>query len=288
MVRIGAHVSASKSLDLVFDRGLEIGAQTIQFFVNSPRSWKTRVRTDREIALFQKKRNKQDIYPIVVHASYLYNLASDDEQLRKRSITGVINDLYLCDELGIDFYVIHPGKAKDQSEKKALENIKRSLEIIFSKISPDTVFLLETLAGQKGEIGKTTQELKELLSVIPEDKTGICVDTCHIFSAGYKINEEEGFKSYKEEVANLVGLEKVKIIHCNDSKTPFNSRKDRHQHIGEGYIGMKGFELFLNDSYFGTLPYIIETPKTGNYDQINMERLRRAIKYSKCVRSSAG
>ncbi len=280
MVRIGAHVSSSKALDLVFDRGKEIGAETIQFFLNSPRSWKTKIRTDKEIENFLNKKNSHNIYPVVVHASYLYNLASDDIDLRKKSIKGVIEDLILCDELDIDYYVIHPGKAKGLKDEKAIENIKKSLEEIFSKTNVKTIFLLETLAGQKGEIGKTTKELKELLSVIPEEKSGVCVDTCHIFSAGYKINTEEGFNNYKQEVETLIGLKKVKLIHCNDTKTPYNSKKDRHQHIGEGYIGIKGFEFFLNDSFFGKLPYIIETPKIGNYDQINMERLRKAIKYT--------
>ena len=280
MVRIGAHVSSSKALDLVFDRGKEIGAETIQFFLNSPRSWKIKIRTDKEIENFLNKKNSHNIYPVVVHASYLYNLASDDIDLRKKSIKGVIEDLILCDELEIDYYVIHPGKAKGLKDEKAIENIKKSLEEIFLKTNVKTIFLLETLAGQKGEIGKTTKELKELLSVIPEEKSGVCVDTCHIFSAGYKINTKEGFNNYKQEVETLIGLKKVKLIHCNDTKTPYNSKKDRHQHIGEGYIGIKGFEFFLNDSFFGKLPYIIETPKIGNYDQINMERLRKAIKYT--------
>ncbi|NPA52886.1 MAG: deoxyribonuclease IV [Aquificae bacterium] len=288
MVRIGAHVSSSKSLDLVFDRAIDIGADTIQFFLNSPRSWKTKTRTEQEIEDFHTKKNKYKIKPTVVHASYLYNLASEDKHLREKSIKGVINDLHLCEELDIDYYVIHPGKAKGQTEQQAIEHIKRSLDYIFSKTQTKTVFLLETLAGQKGEIGKTTQELKELLEAVPDQRAGICIDTCHIFSAGYRINTEEGFDAYKTELEALIGLDRVKLIHCNDSKTPFNSRKDRHQHIGEGYIGIKGFEIFLNDSYLGKLPYIIETPKVGNYDQINIEKLRKTVKYAQCVRSSNG
>ena len=123
---------------------------------------------------------------------------------------------------------------------------------------------------------------------MPENKSGVCVDTCHIFSAGYRINTEDGFEAYKSEFDSLLGLERIKVVHCNDSKTPFNSRKDRHQHIGEGSIGIKGFELFLTDEFFGNLPYIIETPKENNYDVINIERLRRIVEKSTCVRSSEG
>ncbi len=278
MVKIGTHVSSSKSLDLVFDRGKEISADTIQFFLSSPRSWKWKERTEEEKALFKKKREETGISPTVVHASYLFNLASKDKELRNKSIKGVINELKLCEELKIDFYVIHAGKSKGLDEKKAIKNIVDSVKIIFSEIElKHTTFLFETLAGQKGEIGKSIDELVNLLEPFEMEKTGVCLDTCHIYSAGYKINEEEGFYRYKEELDKKIGLENVCVIHCNDSKTPFNSRRDRHEHIGEGSIGLKGFQLFLNDDHFKKLPFILETPKEGNWDLINMERLRNLI-----------
>ena len=279
MVKIGTHVSSAKSLDLVFDRGKEIGADTIQFFVSSPRSWAWKERTEEEKTLFLQKREETGIQPVVVHASYLFNLASADENLRKKSINGVINELKLCEELRIDYYVIHAGKAKGQPEEQAIQNIIGSLKIVFSEVQlKNTTFLFETLAGQKGEIGKTTDEIVALIEPFPNIKTGVCLDTCHLYSAGYKINEEEKFFEYKEELKEKIGLEKVKVIHCNDSKTPFNSRRDRHEHIGEGSIGLKGFELFLNDEYFKNLPFILETPKEGDWDLINMERLKNLIK----------
>ncbi|WP_297456258.1 deoxyribonuclease IV [Persephonella sp.] len=279
MVKIGTHVSSAKSLDLVFDRGKEIGADTIQFFVSSPRSWAWKERTEEEKTLFLQKREETGIQPVVVHASYLFNLASADENLRKKSINGVINELKLCEELRIDYYVIHAGKAKGQPEEQAIQNIIESLKIVFSEVQlKNTTFLFETLAGQKGEIGKTTDEIVALMEPFPNIKTGVCLDTCHLYSAGYKINEEEKFFEYKEELKEKIGLEKVKVIHCNDSKTPFNSRRDRHEHIGEGSIGLKGFELFLNDEYFKNLPFILETPKEGDWDLINMERLKNLIK----------
>lgn len=279
MVKIGTHVSSSKSLDLVFDRAVEVGAQTIQFFVSSPRSWAWKERSQEELERFKEKREKTDISPIIVHSSYLFNLASLDDQLRKKSISGVINELKLCEKLNIDYYVIHAGKAKGQTEKEAIKNIIKSMEVILSEVElKKTVFLFETLAGQKGEIGKTTDELLNLIQPFYDKPLGICLDTCHLYSAGYKINDEEGFYSYKKELEEKIGLERVKVIHCNDSKTPFNSRRDRHEHIGEGSVGLKGFELFLNDEYFSNLPFILETPKSDNWDIINMERLRNLIK----------
>ena len=279
MVKLGAHVSSSKSLDLVFDRALEIGADTIQFFVRSPRAWAWKERSDIEKQAFLEKREKTGINPLVVHASYLFNLASEEQTLRQKSINGIIEELKLCEELGIQYYVIHAGKAKGQNEEKALDNILKAMEIIFENVSlKNTTFLVETLAGQKGEIGKTTQEIKALIQPFESENIGVCLDTCHIYSAGYKINEEKGFQDYKDEFNTLIGIDKIKVIHCNDSKTPFNSRKDRHEHIGKGSIGLKGFELFLNDEYFSKLPFILETPKQGNMDIVNMEKLRSLIK----------
>ena len=277
--KIGTHVSSSKSLDLVFDRGQEVDAETIQFFVRSPRSWAWKERTDEEKANFLDKKKNLSIFPLVVHASYLFNLASADKNLWKKSVNGVVEELILCEELGIEYYVIHAGKAKGQKTEVAIKNIIDGLKEVFSKINPqNTCFLIETLAGQQGEIGKTTEEIKTLME--PFEKyvnIGVCVDTCHIFAAGYPIHEEEGFFNYKKELEEIIGLEKIKVIHANDSKAPFNSHKDRHEHIGEGYIGLKAFEFFLNDDFFGKLPYILETPKVKDWDRINMERLKKLI-----------
>ncbi len=278
MVKIGTHVSSSKSLDLVFDRAKEVNASTIQFFLRSPRSWSWKERSEKELENFHLKKKSFGINPVIVHASYLFNLASADEALRQKSIDGVVQELKLCEELGIEYYVIHAGKAKNQPEEKAVKNIISSLEQIFKKVPlKNTTFLVETLAGQKGEIGKTTEEIKTLIKPFETENIGVCIDTCHIFAAGYKINEEDGFKSYKQELEKLIGLDRIKVIHCNDSKTPFNSRRDRHEHIGKGSIGLNGFKLFLNDPFFRTLPFILETPKSGNWDIININTLKSLI-----------
>ncbi len=278
MANIGTHVSSAKSIDLVFDRGKEVDATTIQFFLRSPRAWAWKEKGEKEKQLFLEKKEKFNIYPLVAHGSYLFNLASNNEELRQKSVQGMIEEISLCEELGIDYYVFHPGKAKDQTEEQGIENVIRSIEQIFSTITPkNTTVLFETLAGQKGELGKTTKELYTMMKPFLNENVGICLDTCHIYSAGYKINDEQGFEDYKKEIQEYFDLSIIKVIHCNDSKTPFNSHKDRHEHIGEGSIGYKGFELFLNDEYFSTLPYILETPKEGDWDKINMERLKSLI-----------
>ena len=278
MVNIGTHVSSSKSLDLVFERGVEVGASSIQFFVRSPRSWAWIERKDEEKQLFFEKREKYKIYPLVVHASYLFNLASFEEDLYKKSIEGVIQELKLCDELNIEYYVIHAGKSKGNPKEYAIGRILKAFEEVFSRLNlKNTTFLVETLAGQSGEVGSTLEEVYTLIKPFENVKIGVCVDTCHIFAAGYQINTEEGFNGFKKELSDYGLLEKTKVIHCNDSKTPCNSKKDRHEHIGKGYIGLEGFRLFLNDEDFSKLPFILETPKEGDMDKVNIDLLRSLI-----------
>jgi len=278
-MRLGTHVSSSKSLDMIFERAKEVNAETVQFFVRSPRMWAWKIRSDNEKSEFLRKKDIYDIKPLVVHASYLFNLASADRELWQKSVNGVVEELLLCEELGIEYYVIHAGKSKGQKLERAIQNILNGLEEIFNRVNlKNTTFLIETLAGQQGEVGKRTEEIKILMDPFEKyTNIGVCVDTCHIFAAGYKINDREGFLNYKKELDELIGLDKVKVIHVNDSKTPFNSRKDRHEHICKGYIGCKGFEYFLNDEYFSNLPFILETPKGGDWDLKNMETLKGLI-----------
>ena len=232
MVNIGTHVSSSKSLDLVFERGKEVGASSIQFFIRSPKSWALIERTDEEKERFLQKKNEYKIHPLVVHASYLFNLASFEEDLYKKSIESVIQELKLCEELKIDYYVIHAGKSKGKPKKDAIERILKAFEEIFSRVSlKNTTFLVETLAGQSGEVGATVEEVYTLIKPFEDTKIGVCLDTCHIFASGYKTNTKEGFNSFKRELINYGLLEKTKVLHCNDSKAPFNSKKDRHEHI---------------------------------------------------------
>lgn len=279
MVNIGTHVSSSKSLDLVFDRGKEIGAKSIQFFLRSPRSWNWIERKDKEKEIFLEKRKSSGINPVVVHASYLFNLASSDDELFSKSINSIIEELKLCEELKVDYYVIHAGKTKGKSKEFGIKRVISGLEKIFEKVDiKDTTFLIETLAGQSGEVGSTLEEINQLLEPFKSIKIGVCLDTCHIFASGYPIHTEEGFAFFKEILNKIVGLEKVKVIHCNDSKAPFNSHKDRHEHIGKGFIGLKGFEMFINDEFFKKVPFILETPKEGNMDIINMKTLYALVR----------
>ncbi len=274
MPSIGIHVSSAGGISKTFERAKELQAQCFQFFLRSPRSWQFKGISKEEILAFTELKKKWN-YPLMVHAPYLLNLASPDKNLREKSIQVFLEELKICDELRIEFYNFHPGTAKGISDDEGIKLVIDSLEKIFISYKPkNTTVLLENTAGEKGDIGKNLEELGIIISNFPEERIGVCIDTCHAFAYGYDIRDKRGFSQFKLSVEKTIGLERVKAIHANDSKVPLGARKDRHQHLGLGYIGNRGFALFLNDEYFSTLPYYLETPKEGNWDEINLKHLR--------------
>ena len=277
MALFGAHVSSAGSILKTFDRAKEINAEVFQFFLRSPRIWKWKGISQEEKEKFKEKLKKFK-NPVIVHSPYLLNLASANEELRRKSIDVFLEELKFCDEVGIHYYNFHPGTAKGISDKQGIRNVIKSLEEIFNEYTPEfTTVLLENTAGERGDIGKNFEELGEIIRNFEGIKIGICLDTCHAFAYGYEINKKEGFEKFLREVEK-VGIEKIKAIHANDSKVPLGSRKDRHEHIGKGYIGEEGFKNFLEHEYFSKLPYYIETPKEGNMDIVNLNKLRELSK----------
>lgn len=274
MAFFGAHVSSAGSILKTFDRAEEISAEVFQFFLRSPRVWRWK-EIDGETKKAFKEKLREFRNPVMVHAPYLLNLASPKAELRKRSIDVFIEELKFCDEVGIHYYNFHPGTATGITEEEGLENIIRSLEEIFSRYEPKrTCILLENTAGERGDLGKSFRELKIITEAFKGVNLGVCLDTCHAFAYGYELNTRRGFEVFKKEIENTVGLETIKAIHCNDSKVPLGGRKDRHEHIGKGFIGLEGFRNFLKDDYFSRLPYYLETPKEGNMDLVNLKILR--------------
>ncbi len=274
MALFGAHVSSAGSILNTFERAREIGAEVFQFFLRSPRVWRWNGVSNQLVKEFSL-RLKDFGKPVMVHAPYLLNLASPKEELRRRSVEVFVEELSFCDMAGIDFYNFHPGTAKGIDEDRALRNIILSLEEVLKRYEPKRTFvLLENTAGERGDMGKSFSELGRIISSFPGVRIGVCLDTCHAFAYGYEINTERGFSSFLLEIDRTVGLERIRAVHANDSKFPAGSRKDRHEHIGEGYIGFKGFENLLRHEHLGSLPYYIETPKVGDMDVVNLSRLR--------------
>ncbi len=274
MALFGAHVSAAGSVLETFSRAEELSAETFQFFLRSPRVWGWKGVSNKLVEEFRRRRSLF-CGPVAVHAPYLLNLASPDGDLRKRSVEVLVQELEFCNRAGVDFYVFHPGSATRADRREALRNVLLSLEEIFRLHEPEkTVLLVENTAGGGDTLGGSLEELGEIVSAFPDSRLGVCLDTCHAFAYRYRIDTETGFARFLKELERKVGLERVKLIHANDSRAPAGSKVDRHEHIGEGYIGPAGFANFLHHEYLSELPYCIETPKTDGMDRVNLRRLR--------------
>ncbi len=274
MALFGAHVSSAGSILKTFDRAKELSLDTFQFFLGSPRSWRRGLVSKKLVSEFRKMLEEFG-GPVIVHASYLINLGTKDESLRKRSVDLVVQDLTFCEEAGVHYYTLHPGRCSEADPEEGLDRIVRSLSEALSRVEPEhTMILLENTAGMRGDLGKTLEELGYILSRLGDQRVGVCIDTCHAFASGYPINTREGFEDFKRRLEYHVGLERVRLVHANDSRTPLGSRKDRHEHIGMGYIGEEGFRNFLKDPHFSRLPYCIETPMEGNMDAMNLKKLK--------------
>lgn len=275
---IGAHISTKGGLHTMFDRAAAIGATAAALFAKNSNQWKGKELTDDDCALFKAKRT---IKPLFTHASYLINLATTNAEFHRKSITAMIDELDRAERLGIDAVVLHPGAHMGAGTRAALDQIARSLDRIHATL-PDhkVVTLLETAAGQGSCVGCTFEELGRIRKLVDDRKrVGICFDTCHVFASGYEIRTPDGYEKTIEDLERHVGLRNVGLFHLNDSKQPLGSRVDRHQHIGEGEIGLEAFRLLLNDERFRGVPKLLETPKTveTESDRTNITRLRALL-----------
>ncbi len=281
--RVGFHISVSGGLFKSFERAFRLGCTTFQIFTTNPRSWTQRQLTPEDIQLFKNaKKSYSDISPVISHISYLPNFASKDERLYRLSIEALVLELKRCSLLEIPYLVVHPGKAKDLSEDLAIERIAKALDMAFSASENSlTVVLLETMAGQGTEIGYKIEQLARIIELSSfKDRIGICLDTAHLFQAGYPIHKKKGLDEFVAKVHELIGWERVKVLHLNDSKTEFGSMVDRHWHIGFGKIGIDGFKVILSHPNIRKLPIIMETPWGENWDIKNMKTVIKLLNQS--------
>ena len=279
---IGAHLSTKGGVHTVFERASAIDASALALFAKNSNQWKGKELTDDDCATFNKLRT---VGPVLTHASYLINLATINEEFHRKSIAAMIDELDRAERLGIYAVVLHPGAHMGAGADAAIDQIARSLDVIHAAIpNHRVVTLLETAAGQGSCVGCTFEELGQMLARVDDKKrVGICVDTCHIFAAGYDIRTRDGYERMVDEMDRYVGLDNVAAFHLNDSKKPLGSRVDRHQHIGEGEIGLEAFRMLLNDRRFARLPKLLETPKPieTESDRKNMAVLRGLIEPAK-------
>jgi deoxyribonuclease IV len=282
---IGAHISTQGGLRTVFERAAAIDASAVALFAKNGNQWKGKELTDEDCASFTAQRTVQ---PLLTHASYLINLATRNPEFHRKSIAALIDELDRAERLGIHAVVLHPGAHMGAGAEAAVDQIARSLDAVHAAIpNHRVVTLLETAAGQGTCVGCTFDELGQMIARVDDKRrVGICFDTCHVFAAGYDLRTRDGYRRTIDEMERHVGLDNVGAFHLNDSKRPLGSRVDRHQHIGEGELGLEPFRFLLNDPRFTRIPKVLETPKTveTESDRDNLRKLRALIGEPKAQR----
>lgn len=281
MLRLGAHESIAGGLHKAFDRAQSVGCEAVQIFVKSNRSWAVRPLTEEDVARFKAQARETEIRPVVGHTSYLLNLGTHDDALWAKSRDMLVVELKRCEALGAPWLVLHPGAHVGAGEEAGLARVAQALgEVHAATPGFRTRILLETTAGQGTSLGCCFEHLAWLMAHTPQgERLGVCLDTCHVFAAGYELRTPAGYAATMEAFDRLVGLERLHAIHLNDCKGDLGSRKDRHEHIGKGRIGLEGFRHVLNDPRLAGLPGLLETPKGDDLheDRENLAVLRSLI-----------
>ena len=282
---LGAHMPIGGGLEKAIERGQSIGCTTIQLFTKSNRQWHAKPLTKEDVQLFRTTAKESAIYPIVAHATYLINIASPDKKIEHQSVQALAKELDRCQELGIHYLVLHPGSYVKGTPEEGIERIIANLNEIFEKVPGDTVISLETMAGQGSALCSTFEQIATILQGVHHKKRiGVCLDTCHAFVAGYDLRTPKAYEQTWKHFDEMIGLEKLNVIHVNDSKKGLNSRVDRHEHIGKGELGLEAFELLFNDKRFFDIPKILETPKATEEpfteDKMNMQTIYKLLSNS--------
>jgi deoxyribonuclease IV len=260
---IGGHFPISGGFDRALQLTVEANGNTVQIFTKSPGQWKSRNIDDSEARRFAEVALKNNISPIVVHGSYLINLASDDDVLYHKSVNALTEEIKRAEMIAAQYVIIHMGAHKGSGVDEGLKKLAMGLEtcIVMTQKS-GVMILLETTAGMGTHLGCKFEHIAGVMKMCGNHRRiGACIDTCHIFTAGYDISTPDGYKKTFHEFDGIVGIEKLKVIHINDSKKPLGSRIDRHEYIGKGCIGIDAFRELVNDQALDNIPLILETPE---------------------------
>jgi deoxyribonuclease-4 len=280
-MKFGSHMSISGGLYKAFDQGVRAGCDTIQIFSKNQQQWRAKPLTDEDIAKYRAEQERTGLGPVVVHDSYLINLAAPGDELWEKSIAAFADELDRCAALGIPYLVTHPGAHVGSGDEAGLARVAAAINRIFAEgHGAGVTILLETTAGQGTSLGWRFEHLAALIAGIENRaQVGVCVDTCHILAAGYDIRTAEAYAATFAEFDRVVGCDRIRAFHVNDSQKDLGSRVDRHAHIGEGFVGLEGFRALVNDVRFAELPAILETPKGDDLaeDIANLAKLRSLI-----------
>jgi deoxyribonuclease-4 len=286
MPRLGAHMSVAGGLPRAIDRAVVHRCESLQIFAKNASQWRGREIPAAEVREFRAKVRASGIWPVVSHASYLINLATTDRALRAQSLAAMGDELERAQALGLLGVVLHPGCYTAGNEADGLQLIADGLlDLLCARRRGRVMVLLEQTAGQGTALGATFEQLASIMARINDHRrVGVCLDTCHLVAAGYDLTTDTGYAATFKQFERLIGLERLKAFHMNDSKKPLGSRVDRHEHIGDGFVGLDAFRRIVNDRRFRNLPMMLETPKTEGrspnviavdpLDQRNLDRLR--------------
>jgi deoxyribonuclease IV len=291
MPRLGAHLSIAGGLPRAVDRAVASRCEALQIFTKSAGQWRARPLPSDEVVLFRRRVAETGIRPVVAHNSYLINIAAAGPALRQQSLAALKEELDRADLLGLDALVMHPGSFTTGTESEGLKLIADGLRTLLQDRPPGgAMILLEHTAGQGTNLGHRFEHLAAILEQLEgSPRVGVCLDTCHLLTAGYDLCSEGGYRRTFREFDRIVGLNRIKLFHLNDSKKPCGSRVDRHEHIGKGCLGLEPFRMLLNDRRFKALPMLLETPKLDTpetrrrsdvdpWDRRNLRTLRKLMR----------
>lgn len=285
-VRIGIHCSTSGRLVNAASKALELGANCFQIFSASPRMWRAAMPPPEQLAEMRDFRAEHALAPLVIHDSYLINLAAPDPEIRRKSIAAFRDELLRAFAIGAEYLVMHPGSAKDRPVEEGILNIVASLEEASRDLTPNGFTLLfENTAGAGATIGRSFEELKTLRDLAAPKvpfPIGFCLDTCHLYASGFDVATQKGLDETVKQADQILSLDLVPVVHTNDSKGPLASRLDRHANIGEGHIGLEGFRRILNHPKLREKAFVLETPidEPGD-DQRNVDALKSLCRKSR-------
>lgn len=278
--RIGVHTSIAGGLHHSLERAKALGCNTLQIFSHNPRGWAVKSISGEEVMRFQSLRSHLHMTPLYIHTSYLINIASGNRDVRKMSLDLLAIEMDRADAIGAEYVILHPGSASGDDEGVARKRAIAALKEVAMLSRWKAGLLIENTAGERGDISSRMVDLSDLLDAMKGSLiAGVCFDTCHAFAAGYDVGSEEGVQHISEEIERYIGLDKVKLVHLNDSKGDLGSGVDRHEHIGRGKIGARGLRQFLNHASFRSIPLILETPKKNEADDYeNLKKVRQMIR----------
>lgn len=269
MALFGMHLSIAGGLASAVTRGVELGCDCFQLFARNPRSLRAKPLEAEQATAFRHARGESKMGPVVVHVNYLINLASPKDETWELSCEALTDELARAQMIGADFVVMHPGNHVGSGVERGIVRIVEAIDKAFDASDSSVVLCMENMAGAGTEVGREFSELQRIIEASRyRDRLGICLDTCHAYGAGYDVASEEGLTAMIQEIYNTVGIERLRFVHANDTMGELGARKDRHQHIGEGSIGLTGFRMILAHKEFANLPFILETPVDSPDDQV--------------------